>query len=197
MEEFTPITDRDDRVGGIESMVVDGRRWYFGFDYSMDTAVSPLFDDPARMAQFASRHMLQTDGEHDVAYWRDLADSSVETSGIVGDDERRTYDGETLAAQRLSPSDQLIYLMGAATAWDESFFEDETVQAVLAAIGVRERDREDWDCLDQCLAAARSGNPAALRFMTLYGHFIFDNLPANWPEVFAAIRPAAGATPPA
>lgn len=180
-------------MGGIESMVVDGRRWFFGLDYSMDTAVSPLIDDPARMAEFASEHMLQSDGEHDVTYWRDLVDSSVEISGIVGEDELRTYDSESLAAQRLAPSSQLIYLMGAATAWDESFFEDEAVQAVLARMGVRERDRDDWDCLDQCLAALRSQtaevSAAATEFVARYQGFIVDNLPANWPEVFAALRP--------
>src|SRR5690242_925807 len=123
MEDITPIGDREGHVGGIESMVVDGRRWFFGFDYSMDTAVSPLVDDPARMAEFASRHMLQTDGAHDAAYWRDLVDLSVPESGIVAEDEDRTYDSETLAAQRLTPSTQLMYLLGAATAWDDGFFE--------------------------------------------------------------------------
>ncbi|WP_432994585.1 hypothetical protein [Dactylosporangium sp. CA-233914] len=194
MNDIKPIADREGHVGGIESMMVDGRRWFFGFDYSMDTAVSPLIDDRARMAEFASRYMLQTDGPHDVAYWRDLVDSAVGTSGIVAEDEDRTYDSETLAAQRLTPSTQLMYLMGAATAWDDSFLEDEAVQATLATIGVRERDRDDWDCLDQCIAATRSANAevstAATHLMTRYQRFIFDNLPANWPEVFAALRPS-------
>lgn len=192
MADIKPIADREGQVGGIESMVVDGRRWFFGLDYSMDTAISPLIDDPARMAEFASQHMLQRDGAHDVAYWRDLVDSSVELSGIVGRDEDRTYDSETLAAQRLAPSSQLMYLMGAATAWDDSFFEDEDVQTALATIGVREVDREEWDCLDQCIAATRSDraevSQAGTHLMTRYQRFIFDNLPANWPEVFAALR---------
>lgn len=194
MEDFTPIADREGRVGGIESMMVDGRRWFFGFDYSMDTAVSPLIDDPARMAEFASKHMLQTDGAHDVVYWRDLVDSSVEMSDIVGEDEDRTYDSATLAAERLSPSTQLMYLMGAATAWDDAFFEDEAVQAALTTIGVPESDREDWDCLDQCIASTRSDSAevsgAATDLMTRYQRFVFGNLPANWPEVFAALRPS-------
>jgi hypothetical protein len=200
MEDIKPIVDREGQVGGIESMVVDGRRWFFGLDYSMDTAVSPLIDDPARMAEFASRYMLQTDGAHDVAYWRDLVDSSVGVSGIVGEDEDRTYDSATLAAQRLTPSTRLMYLMGAATAWEDSFLEEEAVQAALATIGVKERDRDDWDCLDQCIVATRSGDAevrmAAVELMTRYQRFIFDHLPANWPEVFAALRPpgAAGGT---
>ena len=194
MEDIEPIAGREGQVGGIESMVVDGRRWFFGFGYSMDTAVSPLIDDPARMAQFASDHMLQTDGAHDVAYWRDLVDSSVEESGIVGEDEDRTYDSATLAAQRLTPSTQLIYLLGAATAWDDAFFGREAVQAALSAAGVPERDRDEWDCLDQCIAATRSDDAelrgAGEHVMTLYQQFIFAALPANWPEVFAALRPA-------
>ena len=193
MADLTPIPDRTGHVGGIECMTVDGRRWFFGFDYSLDTAVSPLIDDPARMAEFASEHMLQTDGAHDVAYWRELVDSSVEVSGIVGTDEDRTYDSETLAAHRLSPSSQLMYLMGAATAWDDEFLEDETVQAAFDAIGVPDRDRDDWDCLDHVIAAARSEDAEKSRagtlLMTRYQRFIADNLPANWADVFAVLRP--------
>ncbi len=193
MVDIKPIAGRVGHVGGIESMTVDGHRWFFGFDYSMDTAVSPLIDDPARMAAFASEHMLQTDGPHDAAYWRDLVDSSVEMSDIVGEDEDRTFDSETLAALRLTPSTQLMYLMGAATAWDDSFFEDDAVQAAFATIGVKEQDREDWECLDQCIAAVGSGDAgvsmAAAEVMTAYQRFIFGNLPANWSEVFAALAP--------
>lgn len=191
MGDIKPIEGREGCVGGIESMVVDGRRWFFGFDYSMDTAVSPLIDDPERMAEFASEHMLQRDGQHDVAYWRELVESSVETSDIVGEDVHRTYDSETLAAERLAPSDQLMYLMGAATAWDDSFFEDEEIQAAFAAIGVREGDA-DWDCLEQCVAAMGSDSAeeraAGTLLMTRYQRFIVDNLPDNWRDVFAALR---------
>jgi hypothetical protein len=191
MGDIKPIVGREGCVGGIESMMVDGRRWFFGFDYSMDTVISPLIDDPERMAVFASEHMLQTDGAHDVAYWRDLVDSSVEMSDIVAEDEDRTFDSETLAAQRLSPSSQLMYLMGAATGWDDSFFEDEEIEAALTAIGVREPDR-DWDCLEQCIAAVGADgaevSAAGTLFLTRYQRFIVDNLPANWVEVFAALR---------
>jgi hypothetical protein len=63
----------------------------------------------------------------------------------------------------------------------------------MTAIGVPERDRDDWDCLDHCIAATHSDSAevrrAGTQFMTLYQRFIFDNLPANWPEVFTALRP--------
>jgi hypothetical protein len=199
MGDIKPIDGREGCVGGIEAMTVDGRTWFFGFDYSMDTVVSPLIDDPERMAEFASEHMLQTDGPHDVVYWRDLVDSAVEESGIVGEDEDRTYDSKTLAAERLSPSSQLMYLMGAATGWESEFLEEDDVQAMFETIGVPDRDRDDWDCLEKCIEAARSDDAevraAGTRFMKRYQSFIFDNLPANWPEVFAALRPLS--SPPA
>jgi hypothetical protein len=191
MADLKPIADREGCVGGIESMMVDGRRWFFGFDYRMDTVVSPLIDDPARMAEFASAYMLQTDGAHDVAYWRELVDSSVEVSDIVSEDEHRSYDSATLAAERSTPSSQLMYLIGAATAWDDALFEEEDVQAALATLGMP--DADDWECLDEWVAATRSDDAevrrAGTHLMTRYQRFVFDNLPANWPEVFAALRP--------
>ncbi len=195
MGDIEPIEDREDCVGGIESMTVDGQRWYFGFDYSMDTAVSPLIDDAERMAVFASEHMLQRDGRHDVDYWRELVEMSVGQSDLVEEEADRTYDSKTLTAQRLSPSSALMYLLGAATGWDDSFFDEEAVQAALTTIGVREHDR-DWDCLERCMEAAQSQDSevssAGTQLMTRYVDFIMDRAPANWPQVFAALKPMGG-----
>jgi hypothetical protein len=64
-------------VGGIESIVIDGRRWFFGFDYRGDTVISPLIGDPDMMAAFASRYMLQRDGVHGREYWRARVEESI------------------------------------------------------------------------------------------------------------------------
>jgi hypothetical protein len=77
-------------VGGIESIAIDDRRWWFGFDFSNDTAISPLIDDPDMMAAFASRYMLQADGVHGRKYWR----AQVEVDrhlGLAGDENQRTF----------------------------------------------------------------------------------------------------------
>jgi hypothetical protein len=64
-ESVAPIAGRLGHVGGIESVVVDGHRWFFEFDYRRDWVVSPLIDDEATMSEFASRYMRQIDGTHD------------------------------------------------------------------------------------------------------------------------------------
>jgi len=61
--DLAPLPDRIGRVGGIESLSLDGRRYYFGFDYKSDVVLSPLIDDPGAMAAFASEYMRQTTGK--------------------------------------------------------------------------------------------------------------------------------------
>jgi hypothetical protein len=70
-------------IGGIESIEVDGTRYFFGYDYSEDVVLSPLIDDTELMAVFAEIHMEQRDGLHDRAYWRDLVAVSLEDSGLA------------------------------------------------------------------------------------------------------------------
>src|SRR6187401_3292868 len=58
-----PLPRAEDAVGGIESITIDGKRYWFGFSFSADAVLSPLIDDPKVMAQFASDYMLQRDTE--------------------------------------------------------------------------------------------------------------------------------------
>lgn len=181
-----PIPDRINEVGGIESITVDGRRWYFGFCYSMDLVVSPLIDDPEVMAAFASEHMRQTDGAHDVAYWRELVDMSADESDLVGEDSERTFDSAALAANRFALGYHLRYLIGAATGFGgDGFFDD---PAVFDAIRT---DDTEWDSVDACKAALKDPDrsAAATVVMNRYLEFVLGRMPANWPQVFWALRP--------
>jgi hypothetical protein len=102
----TPLDERVGHISGVESVVVDGRRWYFGMDYGSDLVVSPLIDDPGRMAEFAARYMAQTTGTHDAAYWAALdIDPDDEWDAVgeaLGDDgvqhRLREYFAATLPA---------------------------------------------------------------------------------------------------
>lgn len=66
---MTPLYERTGFVGNIESIRVDGRRYYFGHDAINGRVLSPLFDKPAEMAMFASRFMLRSDGHHSASDW--------------------------------------------------------------------------------------------------------------------------------
>lgn len=70
-------------IGGIESIEIDGIRYFFGYDFSEDLALSPLIDDNELMAVFAETHMEQRDGLHDREYWRKLVDESLEYSALA------------------------------------------------------------------------------------------------------------------
>ena len=79
-------------VGGVESIVIDGKRWFFGFDYKGDRVISPLIDDPDMMTAFASRYMLQRDGVHGREYWRARVEESIGSSELTGDvDTQHTF----------------------------------------------------------------------------------------------------------
>ena len=185
-----PIPDRINEIGGIESITVDGRRWYFGFNYSMDLVVSPLIDDPDVMAAFASDHMRQTDGAHDAAYWRELVGMSVDESDLVAEDSDRDFDSAALAANRFALGYHLRYLLGAATGFaGDGFFDD---PAVYSAVGSGDNpDGMEFDDIDACKAALQDPDKAtaATVVMNRYLEFVLGRMPANWPQVFWALRP--------
>ena len=191
VQDLSPIEDRDGWIGGIESMVIDGRRWYFGFDYSSDLVLSSLIDDETVMAEFASRHMRQRDGEHDVAFWRGLVTDSVTTSGLTDDPRDREYTGEELAAQRLTPCYHLRYLLGAAAGWPEAPLEDDDFRAALRTLRMDDED-PDYDFVDGAVDALDSPDPATAAagrlLVTRFMEAFLDYAPGNWPTVLGALR---------
>lgn len=115
-------------VGGIESLVLDGRRLFFGFDFSSDQVLSPLIDDEEAMARFAARHMRQRTGVHDEPYWAQLVRSSIESSDLVWRDEQRTFTTRALETGDAGAAQgHLLYLLGAATAEDGTAGDDRAV----------------------------------------------------------------------
>ncbi|MDG6105574.1 hypothetical protein Daura_13490 [Dactylosporangium aurantiacum] len=184
-----PLPELVGEVGGIESMVVDGRRWFFGFSYTSDLVLTPLIADPGAMARFASEFMRQADGTHDPAYWLELVEDSVADSGLTGNDEDRVVDTAALAREP-ALSYHLRYVLDAATGWqDDAVYEEPDVVAAFATIGVA-RSRHDVDGLDQVVAALSGEHRAAAELiLRRYVAEKLDHLPGNWPEVFAGLRP--------
>ncbi|MEU0633159.1 hypothetical protein [Streptomyces sp. NPDC005989] len=110
------LTGRIGVVGGIESLTLDGRRLWFGFDFTSDQVLSPLIDDARTMARYAARHMRQRTGAHDESCWAQLVQAAVENSDLVRYDEQRTFTTQSLEAGDAGPAHgHLLYLLDAAT----------------------------------------------------------------------------------
>ncbi len=137
-------------IGGIESIEVDGTRYFFGYDYSEDLVLSPLIDDNELMAAFAEIHMEQRDGLHDRAYWRDLVDVSLEESGLA-EPESCSFESEQLRSIIASLKNvaetgvpvpdfaypyHLRFLLASAGRWEEQFTAaDEGIRVIRGAEG--------------------------------------------------------------
>ncbi|GAA2631392.1 hypothetical protein GCM10010399_74490 [Dactylosporangium fulvum] len=177
---YEPLDERDGHVAGIESLTVDGRRYYFGFDHSSDLVVSPLIDDAAAMAEFAAAHLAQTDGRHDAAYWSELVAGAVEESMLTGDRADTELDTGALRAGEMSY--HLRYLMGAAVGWTEDLFEDEEVAAALTRLGL---DPDDgWETIDRCLGL---DGPDAGLVLRRYLAYLAADLPGNWRTILGPL----------
>jgi hypothetical protein len=170
-----PLAGRDGHIGGIESLVVDGTRYYFGFDYQSDLVLSPLIDDPVAMARFAVEHMEQTDGKHDEAYWAELVDIAAEDSGLAGREDTEIDLGSRQTTYHLR------YLLGAACGWDDAILADDEVTEALTRLKL---DPEEWDSLDECLKL--EGPDAELVKRRYLEHFAVTT-PGNWRTVFAPL----------
>lgn len=187
-QQISPLPDRIGSIGGIESFTLDGRRYYFGFNYQSDLVVTPLIDDPQAMAVFASEYMRQTTGKHDVAYWSELVTMAAEFSDLVGEDADRTFTSEDLRGGIPEPGTHLLYLLGAATDWEAWFAEAPEVHQAYEELGY---DEEDSDFLDECLEAVQKdgiGNrPAEWAVARFHMTTAAQRAPANWGVLFGPL----------
>lgn len=72
-------------VAGIEAVVIDGKLHYYGYSYSADEVVSPLFPTAESMTTYAAKYLLQSDGKHPAHYWMELAQEAAKSSDLFGD----------------------------------------------------------------------------------------------------------------
>ena len=183
-----PIADRTGHIGGIETILLDGHTYFFGFDYSEDIVVSPLLADADAMAQFASRYMMQRDGKHDEAYWREMAEESVDESNLCDSLESRTIltaqlqatataiaqaiqNGQPVAGLQIKY--HLLYLLGAAGGWSGPDIDE--VRELIAGVSGADPGQ---DCV---VKDAASELQQALREL-------IDAAPGNWATHFSSLR---------
>jgi len=76
-----PIAGREGMIGGIECIVIDGKRWFYGFNsFGDQLIITPLIDDPDVMAAFASWYMrsYHSDAPAKQADWREAVDRAID-----------------------------------------------------------------------------------------------------------------------
>jgi len=203
-----PIPERIGAVGGIESIIVDERRYFFGFDYSSDLAVSPPIDDIDTMAAFASQYMEQRDGPHEPAYWRGLAEDAIGYSDLTSDPAGRVFStadmrgiAATLASAqahnaRIPDFDieyHMRYLLGAAAGWPYVFI----APRALAALNALRLDADSSsDSVDQAIAylsgaqllPANATYTDAALVLADYLSTLVNEAPGHWKTLFAPLR---------
>lgn len=194
------LPGRAGHVGGVESLTLDGRRYWFGFDFSSDMVVSPLIDDADEMAAFASAHMRQTTGEHDAAYWAELVGWAVDGSDLVGEDADRAFTTRRPDPEQLSGG-HLLYLLEAAAQVESWFAGAPGAAEAFARLGFEDED-ELTECVDQCLEAVGADGPEARPDeVTVLRHYLttaVGALPDNWGPLFGeAVRASLDALIPA
>lgn len=187
-----PLAGRHGHVGAIEAIGIDGTMHFFGFDFRSDLVLSPLIEDPALMARFASRHMAQRDGTHDETYWQELVGLARESSELCTDDDGRSFDTRMLAAtiarlgqvRHSGTADpgfgveyHLRYLLGAAGGWE-----------VPEEAGAEDTDL--WITQIAGQAPLAEGTPLQDVAARLQQHLnaLVDAAPGNWATRFAVLK---------
>jgi hypothetical protein len=187
-QHFAPLPDRIGYVGGVESLTLDGRRHYFGFDYQSDVVLTPLIDDPEAMAVFASEYLRQTTGQHDVAYWAEHVAAAAGDSSLTGEESDRTFTSEDLRGGVPEPGTHLLYLLGAATEWENWFAESPEVAQTYERLGF---DEDDSEFLDQCLEVVRkdgiANRPDEWAVARFHVTTAAQHAPGNWGILFGPL----------
>jgi hypothetical protein len=188
-----PIEGREECVGGIESLVLDDVRYFFGFDYKSDVVLSPLFCDMAEMSRFASRHMLQADGACDEAYWHELVSDAIDDSELCSTPEERTFRSQLLedfvsglqqaaesnsAVPGLSIEGHLLYLLDAAGGWEAQNATQIDFEGSLAIVSGEEVLPVNSTIADHAHA------------LLMAMRALIEAAPENWSTLFSVLRTA-------
>ncbi|MFJ2861889.1 hypothetical protein [Kitasatospora sp. NPDC087314] len=190
--QHEPLPGRVGHVAAIESLTLDGRRYFFGFDHRSDLVVSPLVDDPDAMAAFAAEHLRQSDGPHDPAYWAALVAEAVDGSALVDRDSEREFTTEGLRTELPDPDSHLLYLLDAVTDLDEDTGLPADLQQACERLGFAGPDDDDFadsvdDCLEAVLAEGPLGRPDEWTVVRGYLGSAIGALPGNWGLLFGPL----------
>jgi hypothetical protein len=201
-----PIKSRTGKIGGIESLVIDGKLHYFGFSYSDDLVLSPLIASPGAMAAFAARYMRQRDGVHGEDYWAELVKASATESNLASDIADRTIkiaQLRSIAEQLRLAEKQNKPLAGLTISYHLLYLLETSKENVLPLPSTAESATLGFDDEDSPMqivlasVAFLNGSSklpvgASYRDAATVARLALDSLasngPANWSDIFGGLR---------
>ncbi|MGV5310511.1 hypothetical protein ACV4V9_24070 [Pseudomonas aeruginosa] len=204
--EFLPIADRSGMSGGIESLMWNGERHYFGYDPGGKLILSSLFKDPGDMAAFASMQMRHNGKALDIQEWRERVDMADTRSSLSDTPvELTTNDLFKLAmllrlaceagqSASVSVSEPAIMLLRAAC----GDAPDGTLDAMFMMSTMFEDEPAEpasGDAVNWALGVVYGGSPVPIgmsfrqvgRALQRYLNRLARVAPGNWREVFSEL----------
>ena len=83
-------------IAGLESITIDGTRFWFAFDFGSDLVLTDLFASAEDIAEFAAVNLSDRAGQHPADYWLRLARIAEDDSFLVSDMSDRDFDSQTI-----------------------------------------------------------------------------------------------------
>ncbi|MEO7200531.1 MAG: hypothetical protein ABIY56_10005 [Dokdonella sp.] len=197
-------------IGGIEPITLDGRQHFFGFSFSDDRVLTPLFPSAELAAEYAVVHLAQRDGAHGKQYWLDQARNSLLDPSLA-DSTELTVSLKPLKAdllelqqdqttprtlQDLAVPKYLAYLLETNCDWPDSPV-PANVEAAAVRLGLEADDMNPWLEESSSILSGKSGIPAGASFHDAATVFIWyfgtlvEHQQHNWSEHLGLVPGAA------
>lgn len=148
-------------------------------------------DDIDVMARFANKYMEQTDGAHDISYWRDLAEGAREESELCSEVAERTFTTAKLTAMMES-----LRTARQSNVAAPDFAVEYHLRYLLAAAGEWIAGGEAFDAAENKMKMLRGelslpkGTDISDMAKALGAHLneLIDAAPENWRTLFKMLK---------
>ncbi|MGH8107623.1 MAG: hypothetical protein ACREO1_02755 [Arenimonas sp.] len=187
------------KIGGIESITVDGIEYFFGYSYTDDRVLTSLYTNKDAMADYATKALKQRDGAHDKAFWLEQIKQSRIESGLSDLEGREINLKELKAAlsqlKQSAQDDQTIpaleipshlgYLLEMNCDWPNAD-PPVSIQQAAVRLGLEADDISPW--LDESGSVLNGRNPLpkdasfqdAKAVFEWYWQTLIDNQSFDW-----------------
>ncbi len=182
------------RVGGLEPISVDGKQYFFAYNFTSDRVLTPLFPSDEAAADYAASHLVQRDGRHDRNYWIQQARDALRDPSLTDPpgqavslkpfrDALRNLRQDKTTGRTLPDlviPEYLGYLLEMNCEWPDTPIPAEIEQAAVR-LGLAADDTSPWLEESTSILTGKSATPSEGTFQDAASVFIwyFDTLLRN------------------